>query len=72
MHLGNKRIPIWKEIFDKIFASLALIFSLPLMLGIALVIKLTDKGPIFFKQKRIGFQGKPFYVIKFRTMYPDA
>ena len=63
---------MWKRIFDKTFAILAIIIFSPLMLIIALLIKITDKGPIFFKQKRIGFQGKPFYVIKFRTMYPDA
>ncbi|MEO1924230.1 MAG: sugar transferase, partial [Nautiliaceae bacterium] len=66
------KIPFWKNIFDKAFSLFALIITAPLMLIIALAIKLTDKGPIFFKQKRIGFQGKPFYVIKFRTMYPDA
>jgi undecaprenyl-phosphate galactose phosphotransferase len=64
--------PFWKNIFDKFFALFAIGISLPLMLIISLAIKLTDKGPIFFKQKRIGFRGKPFYVIKFRTMYPDA
>ncbi len=72
IHQGIQKIPIWKEIFDRIFAILALLLSIPLMVGISLIIKLTDKGPIFFKQKRVGFRGKPFYVIKFRTMYPDA
>ncbi len=65
-------IPWWKRPFDIIFSSIIILLTLPIMLLIALVIKLTDKGPIFFKQKRVGFRGKSFYVIKFRTMYPDA
>jgi len=71
-NIEELKIPLWKEIFDKIFSLFAIILASPLMLTIGLLIKLTDKGPIFFKQKRIGFQGKPFYVIKFRTMYLDA
>ncbi len=68
----NYNIPIWKEILDKFFALFIIFLTIPLMMVIGLVIKLTDKGPIFFKQKRVGLGGKPFYVIKFRTMYPDA
>jgi lipopolysaccharide/colanic/teichoic acid biosynthesis glycosyltransferase len=47
----------------------ALILSSPLFLAIALAIKLTSKGPIFFKQKRIGQYGVPFTFLKFRSMY---
>ena len=42
------------------------------MIPIALIIKLTDRGNIFFKHERVGYKGKPFKVLKFRTMYPDA
>ncbi len=66
------RLPWWKRPFDFLFTLVAIILVLPLFPIIALLIKLTDKGPVFFKQKRIGFRGKPFYIIKFRTMYPDA
>ena len=66
------RLPWWKRPFDFFFAFIAIILVLPLFPILALLVKLTDKGPIFFKHKRIGLHGKPFHVIKFRTMYPDA
>ena len=44
----------------------------PLMLVTALLIKLDSKGPIFFMQERLGQKGKPFKIIKFRTMYQGA
>ena len=65
-------MPCWKRPFDILFSLFALIVTLPFMLLIALVIKLTDRGPIFFMQERVGHKGKKFKVIKFRTMYPDA
>ena len=61
-----------KRFFD-FFASLIGIIALsPLFLIIAILIKLYDGGPIFFKQKRIGQNFKPFYIYKFRTMIVDA
>lgn len=69
-------MPEWqknaKRAFDVVFAALILILSSPMMLIIALCIKLTSKGPIFYRQERIGLKGKPFRIIKFRTMRPDA
>ena len=65
----NKSNTYWKRIFDVIFATVALIISLPIMIFIAIIIKTTDGGSIFFKQRRIGFKGKEFTVYKFRTMY---
>lgn len=44
----------------------------PMLLTIAILIKLTSKGPILFKQKRVGQHGKEFYIYKFRSMYIDA
>ena len=49
-----------------------LIFSLPLMLATALAIRLDSKGPIFYRQERVGLRGEPFVLIKFRSMRPDA
>jgi len=64
-------LPWWKRPFDIIFSLIALFLTFPIILVIALAIKLTDKGPIFFKQKRLGLNGKEFYIYKFRTMYLD-
>lgn len=63
---------VFKRAFD-IFASLMflLVFS-PLYLFLMVAIKLDSKGPIFYFQERIGKWGKPFYIIKFRTMKTDA
>jgi len=62
-------LPWWKRPFDFIFSLLVIIATLLIFFIIALLIKLTDKGPIFFKQIRPGLNGKPFTVYKFRTMY---
>lgn len=63
-----KRISIWKRSFDIIGALLALIIFSPIFLLIAIMIKLVSSGPIFFKQERVGYLGKPFTMYKFRTM----
>ena len=52
--------------------SIGLLIISPILLAIAAAIKLTSKGPVFFKQKRIGQHGKEFYLYKFRSMYTDA
>jgi Undecaprenyl-phosphate glucose phosphotransferase len=57
-----------KRIFDICFSVLVLILTSPLLGMIALVIWLTSEGPIFFSQERIGLNGKPFNMYKFRTM----
>ncbi len=61
-----------KRIFDIISSLLLLIFSLPFIPFIALIIKLSSKGPIFFVQKRTGKDEKVFMAIKFRTMIEKA
>jgi Undecaprenyl-phosphate glucose phosphotransferase len=61
-----------KRIFDLVVGSLLFVFFLPLMLLIALLIKLTSRGPVFFVQERVSFVGRPFNIIKFRTMHVDA
>jgi Undecaprenyl-phosphate glucose phosphotransferase len=58
-----------KRFFDISLASVGLLTLLPLMLMTALLIKLDSRGPIFFLQKRNGFNGKTFDIIKFRTMH---
>jgi exopolysaccharide biosynthesis polyprenyl glycosylphosphotransferase len=61
-----------KRSFDLIGASLGLLAVAPVMLAIALAIKLDSRGPVFFKQRRVGRHGQHFEVYKFRTMVPDA
>ena len=63
---------IIKTIFDLFFSSIFLIIGLPFFLIIALLIKLSSRGPIFYLQERIGENKKTFNCIKFRTMHPEA
>ena len=57
-----------KRAFDIVFSFLALLFGAPLIVAIALAIKLTSSGPVFFHQERIGLNGRRFRMIKFRSM----
>jgi lipopolysaccharide/colanic/teichoic acid biosynthesis glycosyltransferase len=61
-----------KRIIDVVGAVAALIVSLPLMALIAIGIKCTSKGPVLFKQTRVGYYGKKFTFLKFRTMHRGA
>ncbi len=67
---GAKRFQ--KRLFDVVFSSLVLVLGSPLLGAIALAIKLTSNGPVFYRQERIGLDGEPFRVIKFRTMVDGA
>lgn len=57
-----------KRFFDFLFALLGLVLLMPFFMAVALVIKLSMPGPVFFRQVRIGHQGKPFKILKFRSM----
>jgi lipopolysaccharide/colanic/teichoic acid biosynthesis glycosyltransferase len=57
-----------KRLIDILGAIFCLLFFSPLMFGIAIGIKLSSRGPILFKQKRVGFMGESFYMLKFRSM----
>ena len=74
--ISDKPIADWdyvtKWLFDKIVATLGLIALAPVMLLIALAIKLDSKGPVLFRQKRLGFNNEQIDVYKFRTMYTHA
>ncbi len=61
-----------KRIIDISGAILFLLSFLPMMLIISIAIKITSKGPIFYKQKRVGYLGKSFIFFKFRTMYTNC
>ncbi|HKW61709.1 MAG TPA: exopolysaccharide biosynthesis polyprenyl glycosylphosphotransferase [Candidatus Acidoferrum sp.] len=57
-----------KRLFDAAFSAAVLLIASPLLLLIAVLIRLTSRGPVFFKQERIGLNGRPFSMYKFRTM----
>lgn len=61
-----------KRLFDVVFSSVILLCGLPVLLAVALAVKLTSKGPIFYRSERIGLDGQPFEMIKFRTMVDGA
>ena len=63
---------ILKRIFDIIVSFIGLLVLLPIFMIIAFIIKVDSKGPIFFRQIRIGKNGKKFKIFKFRTMVVDA
>jgi len=66
---ATKGLRVMKRIMDVTVSLLALVFLAPLFLMIAAAIKATSKGPIFFRQRRIGQYGKSFVFLKFRSMY---
>lgn len=61
-----------KRIFDLALSSVALVCTAPMLLIAAMAIKLSSPGPVLFRQVRAGRDGKPFYVLKLRTMVVDA
>jgi len=63
---------ILKRTMDIVLCSIALIIASPVMLGVAIAIKLEDKGPVFFKQDRLTRGGREFSILKFRSMIVDA
>jgi exopolysaccharide biosynthesis polyprenyl glycosylphosphotransferase len=60
--------PLSKRCFDLVVASLMLIFMMPFLIGFAIAVKLTDGGPIFYRQRRVGEGGKEFEMVKLRSM----
>ncbi|MDR0835504.1 MAG: sugar transferase [Tannerella sp.] len=61
-----------KLLMDKVIALSVLVLLSPLYLYISLKVKADSKGAVFFRQERIGYRGKPFTILKFRTMYADS
>lgn len=61
-----------KRVLDTLLSIIAFVFFLPLFIILPILIKLTSSGPVFFRQKRLGRNGEPIYVWKFRSMYRDA
>lgn len=70
--LLSRPMPAWKRAIDMTGAALGLLALLPLFAVVALAVKLTSRGPVFFRQRRSGRGGRPFFMVKFRTMCVDA
>lgn len=64
--------PIFKAFFDWLLSFLAIIILSPIFIILAIIVKATSKGPVFFRQKRVGKNKKIFKIHKFRTMRTDA
>lgn len=67
---GAKRFE--KRLFDIVFASAVLLSGLPLLIGVAIAIKVTSRGSVSYRSERIGINGQPFHMIKFRTLLDGA
>jgi len=63
---------IVKRLFDIICSLVAIVLALPIFIVVAIAIKLTSSGPVFFKQKRVGLYGKTFTCLKFRSMFVNC
>ncbi|MCU0430772.1 MAG: sugar transferase [Cytophagaceae bacterium] len=76
MDVNQDLMPEWqanmKRISDVIISALVMLLGMPFFLLIGLIIKLTSKGPVLYSQERIGKDGKPFMIFKFRSMRVDA
>ncbi len=76
IQLNVETMPVWqqtlKRLMDVLVSIVAIILLLPLYLAMAIAVKISSPGPIFFLQERIGRNGKAFSIVKFRTMFVDA
>jgi Undecaprenyl-phosphate glucose phosphotransferase len=76
IHLRESRLYGWnrllKRAFDLFFGAVALVVAAPIMLGIAVALKVTSPGPVLYRQERMGVDGRRFKMLKFRTMRVDA
>jgi len=74
--ISNGLMPGWQEntkrLLDVSLSLIASIFLFPVFVALAITIKVTSRGPIFYKQERIGRFGKPFKIYKLRSMFADA
>jgi exopolysaccharide biosynthesis polyprenyl glycosylphosphotransferase len=66
------RTRFFKRSFDILFSLFVMILGSPIFLIVALITKCTSKGPVFFRQERVGLNHKPFRIYKFRSMYVNA
>lgn len=76
MTIYSERLPVWQLVLkrgmDIVLSTIAIVLLLPIYIILAIGVKCSSSGPIFYKQERIGRYGKPFKIIKFRSMYVNA
>ncbi|HRI60135.1 MAG TPA: sugar transferase [Saprospiraceae bacterium] len=76
IEIRQELMPKWqrvvKRLLDVLVSALVLVILSPVLLYIAIRVRLSSPGPIFFAQERMGLNGKPFTIFKFRSMYTDA
>lgn len=76
LQISPDLMPAWqkslKRILDVLVSIIAMVILFPVYLIVAIGVKITSKGPVFYSQSRVGIHGKPFQMIKFRSMYVDA
>jgi len=74
--VNSDSMPLFQQVLkrglDLVFSFLAVLFLIPFYIVMAILVKFSSDGPIFFKQERIGLNGISFNIIKFRTMYLDS
>ena len=69
---GATSTPRWKRALDRVGAGVALVLIAPLLVILSIAIKIESRGPVFFRQTRVGKDGRPFEMLKLRSMYQDA
>lgn len=76
IEVNAETMPLWqqavKRFMDVILSIIAIVLLIPVYLILAIAVKMSSNGPIFFLQERVGLNGVPFKIIKFRTMFVDA
>jgi exopolysaccharide biosynthesis polyprenyl glycosylphosphotransferase len=76
LHVDEPEFTGWKRlaksVLDRVLAAVALMLLAPVLVPAAVAVRLGSPGPVFFRQTRIGREGREFRVVKFRTMYMDA
>ncbi len=73
LSVKHKPLQLWlKRLFDICASGMALAVLTPLLVGVAIAVKLTSRGPVLFRQQRVALHGRTFYMLKFRSMVVDA
>jgi exopolysaccharide biosynthesis polyprenyl glycosylphosphotransferase len=76
IEVNREVMPVWqrstKRMMDVVLSLIAMILLMPVYLLLGILVKVTSPGKVFYSQERVGLHGKPFKIVKFRSMYSDA